>query len=195
MLICILLPARSPSEVISKSLLHRSRFLTSLPSRSSFLSLTVRVLPFPLAMFPFPFILHTFRPRSSQNLFSAAHASSLPPPSFYLLSSTVHVSPFPLAMFPFPFSRVRSPSEVIAKSLLRRSRFLTSLPRHSSFLSPSAPLFFDICGQNAENRRLSYTRRHMRLRRFPRSKGTKCPFFGAQPEICRAGAHIAPSFP
>ena len=187
---------RSPSEVIAKSLLRRSRFLAFLPRRSisfppppltlplfpppSFylLSSTVHVLTFPLAMFPLPFILRALRPRASQNLFSTAHAFSL--------SSPVVLSPFPhgarfsvsarhvsVSLYP-----VRSPSEVITKSLLHRSRPLTSLPRRSSFPSPSAPLFFDICGQNAENRRLSYTRRHMRLRRFPRSKGTKCPFFG-----------------
>ena len=190
----------------------------------------------------FRFRVCALRPRSSQNLFSAAHAPSLPspvvlfpfahgarsyvsarhvsfsvfacalsvrghhkissppltlphfpPPSFYPLSPTVRVSPFPLTMF--QFSPTHSPSEVIAKSLLHRSRFLAFLTRRSSFLSPSAPLFFDICGQNAENRRIMHTRRRVHLHRFSRSKGTKCPFFGAQPEICRAGAHIAPSFP
>ena len=187
--------AHSPSEVITKSLLRRSR-----PS-----------LPSPVVLSPFPHGARSYvsARHVSVSLFACAlsvrghHKISsppltlprFPPPSFSSLSTTAHVLTFPLAMFPFPFSRVRSPSEVITKSLLHRSRPLAFLPRRSSFLSPSAPLFFDICGQNAENRRNTHTRRRVCLHRFSRSEGTKCPFFGAQPEICRAGAHIAPSFP
>ena len=175
--ICILLPAPSAHRSARKVLAHGARSYVSARHVS-------------VSLFACALSVQGHHKISSPPL-TLPH---FPPPSFYLLSSTVRVSPFPLAMFPFPFSRVRSPSEVITKSFLRRSRFLASLPRHSSFLSPSAPLFFDICGQNAENRRNTHARRRVYLHRFSRSKGTKCPFFGAQPEICRAGAHIAPSF-
>ena len=118
MLICILLPARSPSKVITKSLLHRSRFLTSLPRRSISFPPRCAFLRFRSPCFRFPFRVCALRPRSSQNpLFACAlsvrghHKISsppltlphFPPPSFYPLSSTVRVSPFPLTMFPFPF--------------------------------------------------------------------------------------------